>query len=323
MEQNLVGYLLKALDDDTQRQVENSLRQSPELRSSLEVVERALAPLAADRDPPTPRPGLVLSTLARIAEHHCRKLPDAPPPPRNQTTTPTRHWLRRPDVLVAAMVMVLLGGIGSSYLVHLWREYDGRSQCRNNLYQIWAGLQRYCDVHEGNFPRVQESGARAVAGTFVPSLRDSGMLTKNVSFSCPAKDRRSPSTLTMAELERLYAKDAEAFRQEARKLSGDYAYTLGYYDEAGLHGLRCDSGDLLPIVADMLESPLTQRNSFNHGGQGQNVLYLGGNVDWRTTRNAGMDGDDIFVNRDNRVLAGKALEDSVLAPGDASPTPRK
>ena len=28
-------------------------------------------------------------------------------------------------------------------------------------------------------------------------------------------------------------------------------------------------------------------NSRNHGGRGQNVLYLGGNVDFRTTRTAG------------------------------------
>ncbi len=320
MEQNLVGYLLKALDDETQRQIECSLRQSPELRSSAKVLERALAPLAADREPPPPCPGLVLSTLARVAEHQCRKLPDAPLPPRSQATPAARHWLRRPDVLVAALLLILLGGIGSSYLVHVWREYDGRSQCQNNLFQIWTGLQGYRDVHEGYYPRIEESGSRGVAGMFVPSLRDSGMLANNVSLNCPAKDRRPDKPLSIYELEKLYSKDSAAFRQEARKLSGDYAYTLGYHDAAGYHGLRADSGDQLPIVADLLESP-AQSNSFNHGGKGQNVLFLGGNVDWRTNRNAGINGDDIFVNWDNRVEAGKAREDSVLGPGDASPSP--
>ncbi len=71
-------------------------------------------------------------------------------------------------------------------------------------------------------------------------------------------------------------------------------------------------------MADRVES-LRQLNSANHGGRGQNVLFLGGHVDWRTNRNAGVRGDDIFVNWDNQVLAGKAWEDSVLGSSDTSP----
>jgi hypothetical protein len=321
MEENLLGYLLKTLDDDEARQVEASLRQSPHLRSRLELLERAAAPLESDRELPSPRPGLILSTLAFIAEHQCRKLPDAPPPSRHQALPAGRPWLRRPDVLVAAVLLLLLGGVGSSYLVHLWRDYEGRNQCRGNLMLLWSGLQRYCDAHEGNFPRVEENGAHAVAGMFVPTLHDSGMLASNVSIACPAQERRAAAPPSVRELEELYAHDADAFRLEARKLAGGYAYTLGYHDAAGHHGLRCDFGEQLPIVADRLEST-TQRNSGNHGGDGQNVLYLSGHVEWRSNRNAGINGDDIFVNWDNQVLAGKAREDTVLGSGDASPTPR-
>lgn len=321
MEENLLGYLLKALDDDADREVAASLHQSPPLRSRLDLLERAVAPLAADRDNPPPPPELVLATLARIAEHRCRKLPSAPPPPRSQAAHSGRAWLRRPDVLVAAVVLVLLGGIGSSYLVHLWRDSVGRDQCRQNLFLVWRGLRTYCDTHEGNFPRIAENGPHSVAGMFVPTLRDNGMLASDVSINCPAQERRAPDRRSVRELEELFANDPTAFRAEARKLAGGYAYTLGYVDAAGLHGLRCDSGDQLPLVADRLESPLTQTNSANHGGGGQNVLYLGGHVQWHTNRNAGIDGDDIFVNRDHRVLAGKGREDTVLGPGDASPMP--
>ena len=37
MDENLAGYLLKALDDDAQREVQTSLRESPESRSRLEI----------------------------------------------------------------------------------------------------------------------------------------------------------------------------------------------------------------------------------------------------------------------------------------------
>jgi prepilin-type processing-associated H-X9-DG protein len=321
MDENLAGYLLKALDDDAQREVEASLRESPEVRSRLELLERALAPLAADRETPEPRPGLVLSTLARIAEYQCRKLPDAPPAPRSQDVPASRSWLRRPDALVAALLLITLGGIGASALLHLWRDYYGRTACQENLSRVWRGLQTYCAHHNGNFPVVEEKGPHSVAGIFVPMLKDSGVLSPEVSVACPAQGFVPPRRRSLREMEKLYEENPAAFRQEARRLAGGYAYTLGYIDATGYHGLR-SSGDRLPIVADRLES-LLQPNSANHGGSGQNVLFLGGHVEWRTNRNAGIDGDDIFVNWDNRIAAGKAREDTVLGPGDASPTPRE
>jgi prepilin-type processing-associated H-X9-DG protein len=327
MEENLVGYLLKALDDEPQRQVEASLHESPELRARLELLERALAPLAADDETPQPRPGLVLSTLARIAEYQCRKLPDAPSPPPSQSVPVSRSWMRRPDVLVAALLLIVLGGIGSSTLMRLWGDYHSRTVCRNNLLQLWQGLHRYCDVHDGNFPRVEEQGAHGVAGVFVPILGESGMLDAKVSIACPAQERRPPDSRSLREMEELFARDPNQFRVEALKLGGGYAYTLGYHDTTGYHGLRCDTVEtdslkLLPIVADRLES-LMQLNSANHGGTGQNVLYLDGHVEWRTTRRAGINGDDIYVNRHDQLLAGEDREDTVLGPGDASPTPRE
>lgn len=328
MDENLVGYLLKALDAETQREVEASLWKSPELRTRLQLLERSLAPLDADREAPEPGAGLVLSTLARIAEFQCRKLPDAPPPPRSQPVPVSRPWLRRADMLVAALLLIVLGGIGTPFLLHLWRDYHGRAECRNNLMLIWQGLQTYCDSHEGNYPRIEAEGPRSAAGIFVPMLGDSGMLSPDFSVACPAQERRRPQQRSVRDMEELYQSNPEAFRFEARQLAGGYAYTLGYRDAlGGYHGLNCkavDSGNLklLPIVADRLDT-LKQLNSANHGGIGQNVLYLDGHVEWRSNRNAGIGGDDIFVNWDNQVLAGKSREDSVLGSGDASPGPRE
>ncbi|HTU89106.1 MAG TPA: hypothetical protein VMF69_03320 [Gemmataceae bacterium] len=319
MEENLAGYLLKALDDETQRQVEASLRESPELRSRLGLLQRALAPLAADRDMPEPHPGLALSALARIAEYQCRKLPAAPPPPPSQIPPAGRHWMRRPDALVAALLLIVLGGIGLSFVLHLWRGYY-RTACQENLGRIGRGLQSYCAAHDGNFPFVEENGPRGVAGIFVPMLCDSGILGPDVSVACPAQEHRPQKQRSLWELEELYRRDPARFRRETLDLAGGYAYSLGYVDaDGGYHGLRRDFGDYLPIVADRLES-VAQSNSVNHGGAGQNVLHVGGHVAWRTNRYAGINGDDIFVNRDNRVLAGKDREDTVLGPGDASPS---
>lgn len=327
MDENLVGYLLKALDAETQHEVEASLRKSPEVRSRLQLLERSLEPLAADREVPEPGAGLVLSTLARIAEFQCRKLPDAPPPPRSQPVPISRPWMRRADMLVAALLLIVLGGIGTPYLLHLWRDYHGRAECQNNMMLIWHGLQSYCVEHEGNYPAIEADGPRGVAGIFVPMLKDSGMLSPEYLVACPAQERRPPQRRSVREMEKLYETNLEAFRSEARQLAGGYAYTLGYRDALGYHGLNSKSVEfgnlkLLPIIADRLEK-LSQLNSANHGGIGQNVLYLDGHVEWRSSRNAGIEGDDIFVNWDNQVLAGKSRVDSVLGSGDASPGPRE
>ncbi|HEY7154397.1 MAG TPA: hypothetical protein VH575_10605 [Gemmataceae bacterium] len=321
MEENLVGYLLKSLDAETHQQVEAALETSPELRARLGLLERALAPLAADAEPPQPRPGLIVSTLARIAEHQCRKLPPAPPPPRSQSAA-SRPWMRWPDVLAAACLLLLLGGLGASTLLHLWRDYDTRLKCQDNLRVIWTGLRGYCENHDGDFPRVEEKGPHGVAGIFVPVLREDGYLVPEAKLRCPAQGSAAPKGCSLREMDELFQKDPDAFHREAGKLAGDYAYTLGYRDGGVYRGLRCDSGDTLPIAADRL-GPLSQRNSVNHGGRGQNVLYLGGNVIWCTRRTVGIDGDDIFVNQDNQVFAGKTREDSVLGPSDATPTPKE
>lgn len=317
MEENLVGYLLEALDAETHRQVEASLRASPQLQTRLQLLKRALAPLSADADAVEPPTGLYLSTLAHIAEHSCRKLPPAPPPPRSQVEVSARRRFRRADVLIAAMLLIVLGGIGATALLRAWRK-DLRLECQNNLRLVSEGLHLYCDNHDGNFPRAEEDGPRAVAGIFVPILRDNRMLAPTVSVLCPAQGRLPPQCRSIGELEELYENQPEEFLREARKMAGNYAYTLGYQDANGYHGLRCDSGDKLPILADRLEFP-SQLNSPNHGGEGQNVLFLGGNVAFFTKRDVGIGGDDIYLNRDNRVLAGKDREDTVLGSSETSP----
>ena len=133
----------------------------------------------------------------------------------------------------------------------------------------------------------------------------------------PARAGASRCPYTVAELEDLYQRSPDAFRAASRELAGDYAYCLGYEDGPAHRGLQRDSGDGLPILAD--GSGEDAGNSANHEGAGQNVLFVGGNVRWCTLPTVGLDGDNIYVNRDFRVRAGVCRSDSVLAASDASP----
>jgi hypothetical protein len=319
MDENLVGYLLDALDPETRQQVEAHLASGPEARARLELLRRALEPLAADAEPPEPRPGLALSALARVAEHRCRPLPDAPPPLPSQRLTSPSWWLpRRADLLVAAAVLIVLAGLALPALHHLRQVYH-RNTCANNLRMLWASLRSYGELNDRELPRVEKDAPHNVAGIFVPVLHDAGVLSPGTRLVCPGDERQTePVPQRVAELEALYESNREAFFAAARNLAGSYAYTMGYQDGVQLRGLRTDSGDELPVLADRLPGD-AGGNSPNHGGDGQNVLYLGGNVAWCVQRNVGVNLDDIYVNRLNKVRAGLAREDTVLGPSDSSP----
>jgi hypothetical protein len=313
MEEHLVGYLLNALDPVTNQRVENYLRNHPDARARLALLEEALAPLADDEEPEPPE-DLAVDTLARISEYRCA-LPDAPRPTLHQRSIPFRRWGRPVDWMVAAVLMMLVGGVCVPLLARQWREQQ-RLACENNLRQFWLALEAYADRTNEEFPRVEAEGPRSVAGVFVPILNDAGLL-KEVSITCPAQHRRDPLPYTVAQLDHIYREAPGQFRTIAQHLAGHYAYCLGYEDGHTLCGLRRNTGDGLPILADRGGDDAF--NSNNHGGAGQNVLYVGGNVRWCVQPTVGLDGDNIYVNQHNRVRAGVCLSDTVLGASDARP----
>jgi hypothetical protein len=327
MDENLVGYLLEALDPDERRAVDARLRDDPEARARLEALRPLLAPLAADADPPEPPPGLALATLARVAEYARGGLPKAPQPSRRQVGAP-RRGLRLADLAVAAALLLLAGGLGLSWLARQRRDAQVLA-CQNNLFVYWGALQRYSDQHPdpgpstvgGAFPQVEAHAPRNFAGVFLPVLATDGVLGDDVSVGCPALGRRPPPRYTLQELDEMAHQCPGEFKAAAREFSGDYAYSLGYVQNDILYGLRRDSGDYLPILADRPPAA-GAGNSPNHGGGGQNVLYIGGQVRWCVDRGAGVDRDDIYLNQKYQLLAGENRLDTVLGPSDASPYPR-
>ena len=91
-------------------------------------------------------------------------------------------------------------------------------------------------------------------------------------------------------------RDPAKYHEAACDLAGRYAYSLGYLDESRITGLRRDSGDNLPLLADVRRR---RGNSRNHGGAGQNVLHVGGQVRWCVHPGAGIDGDNIYLNQES------------------------
>jgi hypothetical protein len=220
--------------------------------------------------------------------------------------------------------LFVVTGLGATWVVHARQEAQ-RVSCENNLRNWGLALQKYGDNHENHFPTVQREGPLGIAGIFVPLLHDAGLVDEsNMSVGCPANGLQAPPTKSVRELEWMYKNDPNGFQGLAPSLARDYAYTLGYLTngQLPLQGLSRDSGDLLPILAD--RPPIDALGSSpNHGGRGQNVLYVGGNVRWCSQRTSGVGGDDIYLSTNGLVEAGQNQTDTVLAPSEATPMARR
>ncbi|MFM7150862.1 MAG: anti-sigma factor family protein, partial [Gemmataceae bacterium] len=315
MDEHLVGYLLGSLDPVTHAQVEAHAASSEQTRHRLHLLRQALAPLEEIQEDPEPPPSLIINTLARIAEHRCRRIPAAPQASL-ASLEPTSRWsIRRVDSIVAALLLILVGGLLAPLAIRQWHMHQ-RLACENNLRKFWVALENFADQNEGEFPRVANTGPRAVAGIFLPTLLDHG-LAQDVTPGCPSTRHTPVSNRSLAELDRLHQQSPDEHRAALRLLAGNYAYTLGYVEGNRFLGLNRDSSDGLPILADLADDSLGQ--SGNHSSRGQNVLYVGGNVRWAVQPTVGLECDNIYVNRRNLVGAGLGRVDSVLAAGDCGP----
>jgi len=319
MEEHLVGYLRNDLDPASRRAVEAYLRTHPEAAARVEQLRQNLAPWDEDAGRVAPPSDLVHRTLARIAEHRARPLPRAPRPRSYELGGITSRRFRLADMAVAAAVLLLVGVVGLAWIPKT-RQRANELACQNQMRVVWQALQNYSDApaNHGEFPRVEANGPHSVAGIFVPMLQDAGLLTSDVSLVCSGNGPAADGRPSLQDLEQLYHDQPDTFKAVTRTLAGTYAYTLGYTDNGTLHGLRRDSGDLLPLLADAPPESGTGLSP-NHGGQGQNVLYIGGNVRWCTQRTVGVNCDDIYLNQDGKLGTGRKWDDTVLGPSYATP----
>lgn len=256
-----------------------------------------LALMAADRDAFIPPPGLVARTLGRVArvlvaegrfESMTGRFRDSPVAvPSAVARRPVADgpvFLSRPraDVLVVAALLLLTVAIGLPLIQKMRRQADAAA-CRDQLRSLSAALHGYADAHDGRLPQVGTADL-PTAGGFVAELVRAGHAAPGRPVGCGRPD-------------------------------GDpdpgYAYTLGHVGAGGrLTGVRLsDVSDLTPVAADL---PRYDGDAVTGRHGGWNVLCAGGGVRFVTTARAGLDGDDIFQNRDGLHRAGLSADDISL-----------
>ncbi len=326
MRDELVGYLLDALDEGEARRVEAALadpEHGPALRHDLDTLRQAIRPLALDRESIDVPAGLAARTLQFVATQTAAAPEHRRPKPTPRSFSPAgdeargpagRRWLDRLIIgatAVAACVLV------APLLLDVIEESRQRRVDRN-LQRLSTALQGYAESH-GTYPTPPDSGPLSRAGLYAPTLvAEERLVANDGTLLVPdtALSRRGGFRVpTLAELEA--AVGTPRFDELVKTMGGDFGYTLGHRDSGGVlqpnrNRRRADH----PILADAPDDCCEK--SSNHPGGVHHVLFEDGRV-VRWKEDALHRDDHLYRNHRGKVAAGVDAEDAVI--GDSHHQP--
>ena len=330
MRDELVGYLLEALDDTERQRVDQALADpvgGPALKRDLDHLRRAARPLAWDGGQDRPPAGLARRTL-RFVEAHAHRdaersrgplptprifTPESAPPARVRSS---RVWIDRAILAataVAACVLLMpmvLDGIDQARSIRAQR----------NLQSIGGALAGYADQHR-HFPMPPDAGPLSRAGLYAPTLvSEQRLLAHDGTFLVPGTPlARSGYVIpSLDEVRRVEAAgDQQAFDLMVRSMGGDFGYTLGHRDATGALVPYFNLGRTHhPLMADAPDQD--GQWSDNHPHRRHHVLFEDGRVERVGPHALHLD-DHLFRNHRGEVKAGIDPEDAVI--GDSHHQP--
>jgi hypothetical protein len=323
MQDNLVGYLVGALDEDETAQLEARLQSDPALQARLQLAAQSLRPLMEDVDEIEPPSDLVAKTCCFVSESGAVPVAAARRMAGTYTDRFNAHgaW-RLVDVVVAASV--LLGACLMCFpAINNARYHAQMAGCQNNLRQIGQALIHYSHLGQGYFPVVPSKGNFAVAGMYAPTLIDHGLVVDDYLFLCPATPNEEiGSVFRIPSLNEIQRARGQTLAVMQRVMGGQFGYTLGYRDAANkLRGIANRGRDHFPLMSDApgdwaTSCSLPRRKRHRH------VLFESGRVCRLPIQSVCWQGDDLFVNDRGEVSAGMHAGDAVIGSSATTPLPQ-
>ena len=336
MHEDLLGYLLGALEPHEMERVAALLKQDPEARRQMLKIQQSLRPLEDTYEPgQAPPADLVARTLGRIpaqpkldtAQPESSQPPieaTSLPPMRASNHRPPSHsftWLDMAALSAAAAIVLALvvPSIASG------RFEARRIACQDQLRDLGVAITTFVDRNEQHrLPAVSQSGPEAFAGVYAVRLSDSGLLDNPSIRWCPSLDAPGNKQSRFVELNELpttrelHQSSADALRRFQKFAGGHYAYNLGVVDKDHFESPRFESRASFAVMSDapMAGTPSVSnlRESIGHEGRGINVLYEDGRVRFISVDALDVMPDHPFFNHRGQAEAGVNVDDASLAP---------
>ncbi|MEM7457791.1 MAG: hypothetical protein AAF456_25935 [Planctomycetota bacterium] len=350
-QEDLLGYVLGALEAQQQREVQQLIDSDPQLEEELLKIKASLQPLDHLDPPAGPPPGLARRTcemvasldktgradlvaqsfsagapdrmagfgpsipVAAIEEPEIPAEEDATLSPAADPHSSTVGGWSMSDLLVAVAAMAVLVSILLPAISY--SRYQARvSSCQNNMRSLGAAMLSFSSSDpSGHFPSATLEGNLAASGIYAPILKESGLVENDSVFSCPGRVEDQPVFIpSVSEVESAVGPRLIYLHHT---MGGHYGYTMGYVDESGLRApVNLGRGNLI-LLSDMPSRDLDRRRSGNHEAKGQNLLFEDGRVEF--VPGFAWVNDPIFENDYGVVAPGVNQNDNVIAPSHLGP----
>jgi hypothetical protein len=318
--EQLLGYVLGALEPREHEQLERELAKDPELALQVAALSARLQPLECCRETEAPPHGLATRTCAAVFAHA----------EEFEKVTPARHGVAAAmsaeygeansqwslaDLVVAAGIFMAAGMLFFPAIANS-RYMAQRGQCQNNQRLLGEAIQQASNFHpQMNLMNVANLPAdQAVAGIQPMMLKEHGLLPRDNVVLCPASPqgqrREAPTIGTLSDYQQATRVQQ---RDMARDAAGSYAWQLGHRDDDD--AAENVASEFIAIAADAPSGVLPNLVSTHHDGRGQNVLFASGRTVYICGCGDADCGDSLFWNRDLKIEAGLDARDNVVAGG--------
>lgn len=320
MRDDLVGYLLNAIDQPEARRIETALADpdtGPALRRELDMLRKATRVLEPDREPFAPPPGLAARTMAFVTSQAASgplPTPRVFSPSIDEPATRPGAWLDR--VLIAATALAACVLVAPLLLDSIT---DARARrVERSLQTTSAALQGYAESHRV-FPTPPDSGPLSRAGLYAPTLvSEKRLVADDGTLLVPGTTLDRQGNFRIPSLEELKAAvGTPRFDELVRTMGGDFGYTLGHRDAAGVlqpnANLRREHH---PLMADAPDD--CRQKSSNHPDGLHFILFEDGHIE-RVRQDDLHRDDHLYKNHEGETAAGTDPEDAVI--GDSHHQP--
>jgi hypothetical protein len=313
--EQLLGYLLGALDSKECIEVERAIAECPAAAAEFEKIRHSLDTVGLLDEPEQIEPPLCLASrtcefvenqielyaaetvvMSAVAEEQIAAAiaaadeiaaPSAKQSSRTKVTlSPVSRSeaqgssFRKVDIAVACSV-IIAGAALCFPLLFTTQLQANITRCQNQLRQLGLALHAYSELQpDGSFPAVLASGPRSVAGIYAPTLLTNRLIENPKTFFCPGNPQLVASLpeFPIPTLEQVDHASEVQLETYQRTMGGGYGYSLGYQQDESLQPPRNSRRPSYPLLADAPHDSQPGRVSTNHDRQGQNMLFEDGQV---------------------------------------------
>lgn len=339
MREDLLGYLLSALEPHEMRRVEQELRSQPALREELEYLQRTLEPLdhaAASLPVFESPPDLVSRTMAMLPSMEFGG--PVSPAVAMAPVLESRRLFRNTwaDLIVGTLAAVAVLGLLIPSIAR--GRYEARKiACQDHLRQLGSAITQFVmqDSHE-SLPQIAESGPEAFSGMYAVRLAEHNLLAEPDWRLCPeinmppSIDETQMAKLPLVKIDDLRQAsergDVNRLRMLQQTAGGNYAYTLGVVDGDRYEAPHYEGRSGFAILGDapisgteIADGVDVEKLRWGHGYTGANLLFEDGSVRFMDMSSGRQFPDHPFFNHRGSIEAGVNIDDASLAPSYRAP----